>query len=340
MVLTRHQQTTSLDYTVVDDRTARRVVMATLPLVEEGTGAPLAATVRSLTAGVAAKVVAGLVVLSGSPSLTLPITVELDVQIPRSAGRRVSAVIPAGPLPALLPALRAEPPTVSLAGLVADRLAPFAPIPAADLVITTLLGTPALVTLRAPLAFDHAAASPVSTRSLTAVGAPVAPAQAAVAGQKSIEVTARAPFAPGRAVTVGAPHQADVVRIVAVSGTSITLAHALRRSAPAGAPVTAATIGAPGATQPLAVAAAAGHGVVRLAGPLAGAVLEVTDPSPSRAELVATGAISAADGRWRLDGVPGVGPLTITVTATGFPTTALTHHPDHHRTPNVVDIAM
>ena len=93
MVLTRHQQTTSLDYTVVDDRTARRVVMATLPLVEEGTGAPLAATVRSLTAGVAAKVVAGLVVLSGSPSLTLPITVELDVQIPRSAGRRVSGMM-------------------------------------------------------------------------------------------------------------------------------------------------------------------------------------------------------------------------------------------------------
>ena len=286
----------------------------------------------------------GYLVLAGRPDLavpdlaTTPRELSARLEFADAPALDLAFTLPASTtLPFRPPALEVELAPVSLVGTVRTAAFPYAAVAGAELAAGQVTPTQVFAGLRIPLASAHPAGAVVRERAIAAAAATTALSEAVDSGAQTVVVDDTTGFAGAGAVLalgdpVGVEHA--VVDAVDLPARRLTLGAPLRRSRPAGAIARAHTLGGAGVATTLARAATIGDGVVGLAAALAPGVVELAGPVT---ELRATGAVSDAGGRWRIDGVRAVGRLTLDATAPGFLPATLVHDVDYRR-PNLIDL--
>jgi hypothetical protein len=333
--------------TVLVDESGTIVAAALVvaPVVDAASGLPRPVLRASTTSPYVSAHVSdgGYLVLSGTPELavaqlaTTPQRLTARLELPDAPALEVEFVLAAATvLPFRPPAVAVELPPAALTGTMHAAKFPYAAIAGAAIDARLVAGPPAFLGLRTPLALAHPVGATVRPRAVT----PAAPATAlsvpAAGGALSVVVDdVTGCSGANRLLMLGDVTTREHVAIAAVdAGTHrVTLKAPLRRSRGAGATARAHGVGAPGVATTLARAAIAGDGAVALAANVAGAVVEVAGPVT---ELRATGAVSDADGRWRLDGVRAIGRLNLAASATGFVSETVAHDVDY-RHPNVIE---
>jgi hypothetical protein len=289
----------------------------------------------------------GYLVLTGRPELVVPNLNTQSQQLPARiefydlAPLELLFTIPAGTtLPFRAPDITVEPLPTSLSGTVTTEAFPHSPIPGAAIAVGAPAPPPTFTALRTPLAVAHAAGVMVRERTLAPAAAATTLTQPVEGGGTRVRLLSTAGCTTANGVlALGDDSTQEQVRIVGIDlGLSeLTLAAPLRRSRASGTPVRAYVVTATGATTTLARAAAAGDGVVELAGALAPGVIEVAGVT---SELRITGLVSDVAGRWRLDGVRSIGTLTLTVSAAGFTTLGPFPYDVDYRRPNLIDLGL
>lgn len=273
----------------------------------------------------------GLFAVAADPALAFPLLAtdpydfELAFTVPGYRPLTVAVPVSAGsvfPLAELAPALRRLP--VRVQGRV-TAAATGAPLAGARVGLQEAQ----LLPLAAPLAFPHPPGTEVRECTLAPVGPLRQVAAPAAGGGATLVLSDRLGLAPGQVLRLGPPHRAELGLLASLAPEpadpglpgEVTLSAPLRRSQPQGSPVQRVSALPGAASQPLGLDAAAGEGVLVLAGPLAvsagGAVRVEVPPSPAL-ELHLTGTETDAAGYYRLDGVAGIAGATFLAGAAGF----------------------
>jgi hypothetical protein len=348
MALERLVATPDATYTVVDADpfTTRALVVARLvdgpsrePLVVRGVTSLAPFTDAHVASG-------GWLVITGRPELAVPDLGVADQHLPvrvrlvEAPAVELDVVIPLGtdPLPFVASDLAVDPAPTSLFGTATAAAFPYGPVAGARVGVGSALPPPALVGLRTPLSLPHGLVT-VRERSLAPNAAPTQLALAVTAGATSVRLLSTAGCAPNGVLVLGDQPLAEHAVIVAVNGVTgdVTFNAPLRRSRAKNETARAYLLTAVGATTTLSRPANAGDGVLAVNAALVGDVLEVVDAT---SEVRASAAVTGPDGRWRIDGVRGVGKVALTVTAGGFlPLGPQTFAVDYRR-PNLIDFAL
>lgn len=312
-------------YRVVTDTVIRAEALAIVALDR-----PDGVRATSLTPLTSAHLTAGHLVVTGRADRALPhlatLNATLTIRLDRPGRPRqlLGIAIPAGsPLPWRTTALVDAAP-LTLTGRVREAAFPHNPIPQASVTITGANGVE-LVALRTPLTRPHPLGTTVQLRALSG-GAATTTDGAATVGTDRVRLTSTAGIGPATVLALGEPEHLEHARVLTTEpGDVVVLRTPLARSLPDGAPVHRHTLGAVGAASTLARPShPADGGLVTLAG-LAGDVVEIVDGDST--ELRALGALTATDGGWRLDGVPAVPAISLTVSAPGFTDSGPVVHP-------------
>lgn len=306
-------------YTVADDVTMRYEALAFGRVVDEVTQEPLAAGFRVAVdrADVQIKTMAdGWFVISGAAERIFPNPniVSFPIGITCSANgfidRSFTMVIPSS-VPVTVE-LRPNP--IRVQGRVMGTVLG-APIPGARVVLVddpNLMVPPTehLLALRSPVQFSHEAGVTVRASTMP----PVAPARIlvapAVAGTPVITIESRNGIAVGDVLAFGADRsEYSVVAAVAMFPANlslpgdVTLRGALQKSYPIGTAVQK-TNPTPGLlTAHLAHPAARGDGLLILDGVVNVPAVQIADTVPANVEYQNVGALTDADGYYRLDGI-------------------------------------
>jgi hypothetical protein len=178
--------------------------------------------------------------------------------------------------------------------------------------------TPGLLLLRAPLGLAHAKGVTVNARALTPAGPARQLKLAASRGDSVITLDSSGGLVAGGILRIGTDVASEIA-VISVAGPGadqVTLSGPLVSSHPVAAPIQALAPGVPTGSTTLARDADADDGVLMLAGPLAGASVELADGA--RREYRDLGALSDADGFYHLDGVTGAAALDLRALASGF----------------------
>lgn len=319
-------------YTVIDDLAAGYRALIVGVVRDEITGDPLAIfDVQADAPGAQAKTLAGgLFCLSGRAEIILPDTTivhPVPLTIRATGYRDVSLIVnvpiaPVFPVDAGPIAMRPLP--VRLQGRVTKDKAGGNPIPNAKIISVDDPNPPVpltdhFVVLRSPLQIAHASGVAVRERALSPTATVHPVALEALAGNRIVTLDNRAGINPGDIVRLGPEAQGDfgIVDALAPGPQDITLLRPLTHTLKIGAQVRRMTLGAPGVARQLNRSADAGDGVLILDGVLNVETVEI-DPAPGLVEYHALGALSDADGFYRLDGIGRVRELHLTASAGGF----------------------
>ena len=292
----------------------------------------------------------GYVVLVGMPAHVFPglangpdaVTIHLT-----APGREVLHVPVAIPQNAVLPVRPGDMPIpgrpVTFAGQVRRLNAAAPPIPGALVSCLADVGVPGLhpLALRVPLRADQAAAVPVTPATVTEAGPVLTVTAPAAAGADTVALTARTGLGSGIAIRLGDLHRAQLAEVAELippgAGAGVVkLAQPLLGSVPEGSPVRRATVAAAGAPVNLLRDARAGDGVLCLVADLA------PDFAILGGDTYPCGAVTGADGYYRLSGVRGLAAVAVRATATGLagtqPVTIVA--PNYRQPTNTVDLGV
>jgi hypothetical protein len=301
----------------------------------------------------------GFYAISGYPELAFPnlatvsYSVDLTISVPGYSSQSLTVNIPANstfPVPAAGVQLRRLP--VRIQGRVTKSTSDRSPVPTATIVAVDQTTTPPpsvhTCALRTPLYFDHASGVTVRERAFTTIGSAKQIMADARAGVKTIALSNRTGLAAGRILAFGPDIQVEYAVIDSMDPQpsdltkpgNVTLRNGLNHSFPAGTSAQRVTAGAIGTSRTLAADPNAGDGILLLDGLLNVGTIEVADPTATKVEYHAVGALTDADGFYRLDGVDRVSTISLKAGATGLQDSKVDWGVDYENPVNVVDFRL
>jgi hypothetical protein len=299
-------------YLVIDDLTTHFVVFVTGRLLAAEDSTPLAAfSVTCPRPDIFVKTMeGGYFCLAGNvaqvfPQLnTQPYNFTLTISASRFRSLTQPVVIPtAATFPIQLAdiALVAEP--IRIQGRTTLNASGVA-VPAARI----MFDDANIVTLRTPLHFDQSAGQTVNPCTVTPDGVSRSLTAAAAQGATSLLVDVRSGLAAGSYLRLGVEPAYEYVRIAAVPGNlaqpgEVRLDTPLRHSATSATAVTAVSITAGTPARSLSEDRLAGESLLRLSGAVSADHIEIIGSVAGENEIHALGALSDAQGYYRLDGV-------------------------------------
>jgi hypothetical protein len=286
-------------------------------------------------------------VLSGRPELAVPdlatTSCRLDshLEFEDRAPLDIAFTLPASTtLPFRPAAVTVELPPATLSGTITAAAYPYPGIQDAEITLHASAGSPGdLIGLRVPVALPHPPGAAVRTCTLGAGGAATTLTNPVDQGADVVVLQSTAGCVAGGVLVIGDAPSAEHARISAVNGglNRVSLEAPLRSSRRIGDPARSYTITGTGPPVNLARAAEPGDGVLEISAAVPGPVIEIGGPVP---EFRSAGAISAANGRWRLAGVRAIGRLTLTVAAAGYVTAGPLIHDVDYRHSNPIDLRL
>ena len=256
--------------------------------------------------------------------------VELTISAPGYRGATQTVNIPhQSSLPIIAPPVELRRVPVRLQGRVVADTDERLPIPGAKIIAVGGPGASAPVAfLRAPLRFDHPSGVSVRECTFTVTGSAKTLLVEAAAGGRALNLGNRAGLAVDALLRVGPETSAEYALIESMEPLpadlnqpgKVTLRGALSRSFPALTEVrlVTATAVAGGESRILDEDAQAGDGLIILDAFLDVEGVEVADPVAARVEYHALGAVTDADGFYRLDGIGRVRAVDLDASAAGF----------------------
>jgi hypothetical protein len=332
-------------YTVVADLEISWSAVITGALVDEVTGAPLAAdaTITPDLPGLVVKMAdGGLFAVAAYVDLALPnlgttaYTVKLHLSAPGYRPADVSVPIPAGSvLPIAYPAIRMRLLPVRLQGRIvkASDRSPIANAAVRSAAASVLL-------IRSPLAFDHAAGVAVNAFTFTPTGPALTLAAAAPGGSNSVFLSSAAGLAAGQVLRIGDDPLVEIAIIQSLGPdpAQVNLQTRLNSTFPLHAPARQAIAAAAAGSATLARDSNAGDGLLLLSGPLAATGVQVADGTATEYHLL--NAVADASGYYHVNGVAGVASLHLQAEAAGFSNAPATWFPVYNDPVNVVDFRL
>jgi hypothetical protein len=257
-------------------------------------------------------------------------TVELTISAPGYREATQTVNIPhQSSLPIIAPPVQLRRLPVRVQGRVVEDTAQRLPI--ADARVIAVSGASAsspLAFLRSPLHFDHATGTSVRECNLAVTGTAKTMTVEAAAGGRVLSLSNRAGLAVDALLRIGTETVAEYALIESLEPLpadlnqpgKVTLRSALRRSFPAQTELRqiAHNIPVGGEVRTLDLEAQAGDGLVILDAFLDVNGVEVLDAVASRVEYHALGAVTDADGFFRLDGTGRVRAVDLDASAAGF----------------------
>lgn len=326
--------------------------LATGRATDEVTGgpplAPLVLTTRRL--GVRAKTLPdGSFALAGTVRRVLPrladAATSFDAEL-RARGYRPQTLTIAVPrnsaLPLRLAPVALRPLPVRLDGRVVRSETDRSPVAGASVRTVNLTGQRAL-SLRTPLAGDHAVGTPVRSRTFTTPGTTRRLTATAESGARTLKLDNPTGLAAGAVLALDWERATELVVLdgsASVTG-AVPLRVALVRTFAAGTEVREAALGGGAASRQLARSADAGDGLLLLNAALTAQAVEVGDPATPAVEYRAVGAITDANGFYSLNGIGGVSAVALAPTQAGVGTgPTVTVELDYLRSRNVVDLQL
>lgn len=197
---------------------------------------------------------------------------------------------------------------------------------------TVTIDDTAVLTLRTPLHFDHAAGTAVQPIAITGTGTTKTATAPAAQFSHTIALNNRTGLVVGDVLRLGTASQYQHATIATIVGNpadpgDVELTAVLQRSLPLGAAAELITIGPPGAAVNLLDDLLAGEGVLQLAGSMTADHIQITDANPAHREYHTLNALSDASGYYRLDGLSRLNLIT-------FHATDGTHNDDQEWTIN------
>ena len=336
-------QTEDRTFTVTDDFTSTYRVLILGSIQDEISSSQLEAGVSAHVSRPDLKVklaAGGAFAVNGYPEVSFPdlATTSYSITLAVSAGgyrsQLLTVNIPAQstfPITESTVKLRRLP--VRVQGRVVKATSGRSPVAGARLVSVDDPANPPTVhtcALRSPLYFDHASAVTVREIPLTATGPVKQLAAEAPVGTTTLALSNRTGLAPNSIVAFGPDIQVEYAVIESMDPEpsdltkpgNITLRNGLNHRLAAGAQAQQVTLGAVGTSHNLAAEANAGDGILLLDGLLNMETVEVADPTATKVEYHAVGALSDPDGFYRLDGAGRV--TTIFLNASAAPLHDLT----------------
>lgn len=325
-----------LIYRVADDITTFYSALVWLRVMDEPGGAALRVPFFAQAAlpGAQTKTTPdGMACVCGDPAQVLP---KLAAQpyaftLTLTASGYNPATLPVNiPMGAALPLALADvaltPQPVNLVGRVISNAD--APIANAK-IFSAMPSAPFALALRTPLRFDHVNGVTVRGRALN----PAMPAKSlsafARSGSITLSLNNRAGLAAGHILQLGDDRTGELVVIDSLpvaSPNDVTLTAPTQHTF---AKNTAAQVFSPGVIggtpRALSAPARAGEGVLMLNGDLSEEVIEISDGP--RTEYAFTGALTDADGRYRITGITHVKSLRLQASAGAFQTSPVIEHP-------------
>jgi hypothetical protein len=303
----------------------------------------------------------GLFCLAGEPERIFPdlsntdYTFGLQVHVPGYKDVILPVSIPKNstfPLPALAPVNMQHLP-IRMQGRVVGMTATPAPIASASVLLLDEPNPPTplteyVIALRTPLYFPHAVGTTVQQRQLTGSGAAKQLVASVTGGSQALLLNDVTGLAADDVLLIGSDAAGEYVVVDNLPQNvpgQVVLRNALNYSFVVGTAVQKYVRGATGASTTLARFAEAGEGVLFLPGNLPSAatnLIEIADASATLIEYHAPGAITDANGYYRLDGFTRVQTVYMKASAVGFAAmsepTAWTI--DYGRPVNIVDFRL
>lgn len=312
-----------VEYAIVDDGIRIAQAVAVGRVVDEVADSPPPVRVEvdwphlwATTPGDGTICIAGKVAL-GFPALAttaydVPIVVHVE------GGADIAAVVHISiaatfPAPIALPPFRRA--TVRVQGRVVEQTNPAAGIAGARIVAVDDPPPVAIVdhplVVRTPLRFAHDALTPVRVRTLGAPGASFTVVENAASDTDTVVLDNRTGLAAGALLRIGEETSFELTVIRALPQLPANLAlpgpvqlwGALLRGATQGTAVRVIPLGAIGPVTSLTRASTRGDGLLLAADHIEDAVIEVVDGNADHSEYAAVGAITDAQGYYRVDGI-------------------------------------
>jgi hypothetical protein len=192
-------------------------------------------------------------------------------------------------------------------------------IVAGALIVLNEAGT---VTLRTPLHFDQAAGLTANPCTVTPAALARALTAAAPQATTAIQLDDRSGLAAGDFLRLGEEPETEYVRVAAVPGNpaqtgEVTLDTPLQRSFAAGSAGRRVVVAVGGPARTLSEDRLAGEALLPLSGPIAADHLQIVGAAPDQEEIHALGALSDAQGYYRLDGVSRIASGSFFASAAG-----------------------
>jgi hypothetical protein len=323
-------------YATVDDLTLFYRALIVGRVRDELTGSPLQ-TPFAVTADrpdmQARPADGGLYCFAGRPEVLFPqlnttaYTVNLVLSADGFRDAPLAVTIPVNAVfPVLAPdaALRRLP--VRVQGRVVENATGRAPIPGAKITLVDDPSPPSPLTahpiaLRTPLRFAHAGGVTVNRRALTASATARHLTADAPAGSRTLVLDNRTGLGANKVLRLGPAnlHEYAVIESLPPEPGTVRLHGPLIRSFPKDAEVRDVTPGPVLSSRALAQDADAGDGLLLLNGILSADTIEIAEPAPAQKEYHALGALSDAEGFYRLDGMGRAVTLFFDAGASGFP---------------------
>ena len=329
-------QTEDRTFTVTDDFTSTYRVLILGSIQDEISSSQLEAGVSAHVSRPDLKVklaVGGAFAVNGYPEVSFPdlATTSYSVTLAVSAGgyrsQLLTVNIPAqSTFPITKSAVKLRRLPVRVQGRVVKATSGRSPVAGARLVsVDDPANPPAVHTcaLRSPLYFDHASGVTEREMPLTPTGSAKQLAADAPAGTTTLTLSNRTGLAPNSIVAFGPDIQVEYAVIDGMDPEpadltqpgNITLRNGLNHSLAAGIQAQQVTAGAAGTSRSLAVDANAGDAVLLLDGLLNVDTVEVADPTPTKVEYHAVGALSDTDGFYHFDGAGRVSTIFLNASA-------------------------
>jgi len=345
MGLRYQTQANGLLYTVVDDIQKVYRAVITGSLVDEATGIPAQAeaVIEADLPGLSVHFAeGGLFAVTGYveqvfPNLgTAPYSVQLSVAAPGYRPVTFTVPLPAGStLPIAWPAIKLRPLPLRLQGRVvkeSDRSALAG--------ATVSSGNSAVLMVRSPLYFDHAAGVTINAFTFPAVGPQRGLAVSANGGSGSVLLDSVAGLLTGQLLQIGAGPLAElaVIQGFGPGAAQVNLQSPLNSTFAALSPVQPVTATGPGASTTLARSSNQGDGLVILSAALVATGVQVSDGTATEYHLL--NPVTDPLGYYHLNGVSGVVSLSVQAAASGFSTAAKTWFLSYNVPVNVIDFRL
>jgi hypothetical protein len=257
-------------------------------------------------------------------------TVELTISAPGYRAANETVNIPYNSsLPIIAPPVQLRRLPVRLQGRVVEDTAQRLPIPGARIkAVNGVSASAPIALLRSPLHFDHASGTSIRECNLAVTGTAKTLLAGAALGGQVLSLSNRAGLAVDALLRLGSDVSGEYALIESLEPLpadlnqpgKVTLRSALRRSFPAQTEVRQITHTIPmgGEVRSLDLAAQAGDGLLILSAFLDVDGVEVLDTVASRVEYHALGAVTDAEGFFRLDGIGRVRAVDLDASAVGF----------------------
>lgn len=323
-------------YRVADDFTSFYAALVWLRVMDEASGAALRVPFFARTSlyGAHTKTTGdGIAAVCGDtvqvlPKLaTQPYAFSITISAQGYDDATMPVNIPAGAtLPLALGDVTLTPKPVNLVGRVISN----ADVPIANAKVASVMpSAPFALALRTTARFDHAPGVTVRGRALTSAMPAKALNADARSGVISLNLNNRAGLLAGDILQIGDDRAGELVVVDSLPidpPASVLLTTPIQRTFSKNTLVGVFSLGAIGGTpRTLAKPARAGQGVLVLNGDLSQDVIEMSDGP--RTEYAFTGALSDADGQYRIGGVTHVKNLRLQASAGGFTPSAITECP-------------